>query len=224
VSSVRDLQVLTPERETPVQKFPVRAYLDACSYFDDYQEALDQAASSVDRDAVARAANMLLDAHTRGSCVFSCGNGGSAAIANHLQCDHLKGVSTDTDLSPFVVSLASNVELLTAIANDIAYDDVFAYQLRAQARSGDVLVAVSSSGSSANIVRALTSARDCDVFTIALTGFDGGDARRLADVAVHVQATNYGIIEDLHQAIMHSLAQFIRQSRMTPAAIASRSF
>ena len=84
--------------------------------------------------------------------MFSCGNGGSASIANHLQCDHIKNVGTSTDLLPRVMSLSANVELLTAIANDHAYEDVFTYQLRSQARPGDVLVAVSSSGRSANIV------------------------------------------------------------------------
>ena len=87
--------------------------------------------------------------------VFSCGNGGSAAIANHLQCDHLKGVRTGTDLTPRVVSLSSNIELITAISNDIGYEDVFTYQLQSQSQPGDVLIAISSSGRSPNIARAL---------------------------------------------------------------------
>ena len=156
--------------------------------------------------------------------MFSCGNGGSASIANHLQCDHVKGVRTTTDLPPRVLSLSTNVELLTAIANDMGYEDVFVYQLQSQSRPGDVLVAISSSGRSANIVRALTWARDNGLHTIAITGFDGGAARTLADVAIHVDCTNYGIVEDLHQAIMHALAQYIRQSRMTAETISARVF
>jgi D-sedoheptulose 7-phosphate isomerase/D-glycero-D-manno-heptose 1,7-bisphosphate phosphatase len=156
--------------------------------------------------------------------VFSCGNGGSASIANHLQCDHTKNIGKSTDLLPRVLSLSVNVEVLTAIANDHAYQDVFTHQLRSQARPGDVLVAVSSSGRSANIVTALRWARDHGLHTIALTGFDGGEARTTADVCVHVDGTNYGVIEDLHQTIMHALAQYIRQSRMTPAAISSSVF
>ena len=88
--------------------------------------------------------------------MFSCGNGGSAAIANRAQCDHVKGVRTTTDLTPRVLSLSTNVELLTAIANDMGYEKVFVYQLESQSRPGDVLIAVSSSGRSPNIVRALT--------------------------------------------------------------------
>ena len=180
-----------------------------------------RAASSIDPAALDRAAAILLEAYTRGAGVFSCGNGGSASIANHLQCDHVKGIRTTTDLAPRVMSLSTNVELLTAIANDMAYENVFAYQLQSQSGPGDVLIAVSSSGRSPNIVRALAWARDHGLRTIAITGFDGGDARAVAEVTIHVDGANYGIVEDLHQAIMHALAQYIRQSRMTADAISS---
>ncbi len=224
MTSLHDPEVVSGGARARTDEFPTRPYPDASSYFDDYHAILDRAAFTIDRAAVARATRLILDAHARGSCIFACGNGGSAAIANHLQCDHLKGVSTDTDLSPRVLSLATNVELITAIANDIGYEDVFAYQIRTQARPGDVLLAISSSGRSPNIIRALIAARDCGVSTIALTGFGGGEAQRMADVNIHVDASNYGIVEDLHQAIMHALAQYIRQSRMTDTAIASRAF
>jgi len=124
---------------------------------------------------------MLEAAIHNGHFVYSCGNGGSAAIANHLQCDFLKGAQTDTELLPRVVSLSSHLELITAIANDIAYDEVFAYQLRTLARPGDVLLTISSSGNSENIVRAVQWARDNRVGSIALTGFDGGRSATLAD-------------------------------------------
>jgi D-sedoheptulose 7-phosphate isomerase/D-glycero-D-manno-heptose 1,7-bisphosphate phosphatase len=156
--------------------------------------------------------------------MFSCGNGGSASIANHMQCDHVKGIRTATDLAPHVLSLSTNVELLTAIANDTGYENIFAYQLQSQSGPGDVLLAVSSSGRSPNIVRALTWARDQGLRTIAVTGFDGGAARAVAEVSIHVDCTNYGIVEDLHQAIMHALAQYVRQSRMSAGAIATAVF
>ena len=205
-------------------KFPTRAYEGAASYFDDYARELAKAASTVETVALDRAASILLNAYTRGARVFSCGNGGSAAIANHMQCDQAKGLRTGTDLVPRFVSLSSNVEVLTAIANDLAYEDVFSYQLQSQSGPGDVLVAVSSSGRSPNIVRALTWARDNGLATIALTGFTGGGARTVADVAIHVDSTNYGIVEDLHQAVTHALAQYLRQSRMTPDVISASVF
>ena len=225
MSSLYDLQALAPSSAAgPQPNFPAVSYATAAWYFDAYAEETARAVRSIEPASLDHAAAILLDAYTRGAGVFSCGNGGSAAIANHLQCDHVKGVRTTTDLVPRVVSLSTNVELLTAIANDLGYEDVFAYQLQSQSGPGDVLIAISSSGRSPNIVRALTWARDHGLRTIALTGFDGGDARAVAEVVIHVDGANYGIVEDLHQTIMHALAQYIRQSRMTADAIDSSVF
>jgi D-sedoheptulose 7-phosphate isomerase/D-glycero-D-manno-heptose 1,7-bisphosphate phosphatase len=216
--------VLGSAAEEPEPAFPIKPYVMPSTYCTDYFAETAKAAESIDAAQLERAVALLVDAYTRGATVFSCGNGGSAAIANHLQCDHLKGVRTDTDLTPRVTSLSSNIELITAVANDIGYEDVFAYQLQSQARPGDVVVAISSSGRSPNIVRALSWARSHEVATIALTGFDGGDARTIADAAVHVDSANYGVIEDLHQAVMHLMAQYIRQAHMPADAIAATRF
>lgn len=224
MSTVHNFHVPAPTTESTRAKFPNAPHARAGWYFDAYIEENARAASSIDPAALDRAAAVLLEAYTSAAGVFSCGNGGSAAIANHLQCDHVKGVRTATDLTPRVVSLSASIELITAIANDLAYEDVFVYQLQSQSGPGDVLVAVSSSGRSPNIVRALTWARDHGLRTIALTGFDGGQARAVAEVTIHVESANYGIVEDLHQAIMHALAQYIRQSRMTADAISSSVF
>ena len=182
-------------------KFPVAPYASAASYFGAYAEEMARAAQfgRTRWRSIGRRRSCSRPTPS-GAGVFACGNGGSAAIANHLQCDHVKGIRTGTDLPPGCMSLSTNVELLTAIANDIGYEDVFVYQLQSQARPGDVLIAVSSSGRSPNIVRALTWARDHGLRTIALTGFGGGDARAVAEVAIHVDGANYGIVEDLHQA------------------------
>jgi D-sedoheptulose 7-phosphate isomerase/D-glycero-D-manno-heptose 1,7-bisphosphate phosphatase len=217
MTTTHDLTATSP-------KFPVARYPEASSYSDAYFEEAARAARTIDRFELDRAAAVLLQAYRDGAAVFSCGNGGSAAIANHLQCDHLKGVRTHTDLMPRVISLSSSIELITAIANDISYDDVFAYQLQSQSRPGDVLIAISSSGRSPNIVKTLVWARDHGLHTIALTGFDGGVARELADVTLHAASSNYGVIEDLHQSVMHALAQYLRQSCMSPDLIRSVSF
>jgi D-sedoheptulose 7-phosphate isomerase/D-glycero-D-manno-heptose 1,7-bisphosphate phosphatase len=224
MNPVSDLQITAPPADGAAATFPATPYSAAGWYFGAYAEEIARAASSVDSAAFDKAAAILLEAYTRGAGVFACGNGGSASIANHLQCDHLKGIRTATDLAPRVVSLSTNVELLTAIANDMGYENVFTYQLESQSGPGDVLVAVSSSGRSPNIVRALRWASDHGLRTIALTGFDGGEARTAAEVSLHVDGRNYGIVEDLHQAIMHALAQYIRQSRMAADAISSSVF
>jgi phosphoheptose isomerase len=224
MSSLYDLQTCTPAADSTPEKFPASRYLSAPPFFDTYAEETARAWKTIEPAALDRAAAILLDVYTRDAGMFSCGNGGSASIANHLQCDHVKGIRTATDLAPRVMSLSTNVELLSAIANDMGYENVFVYQLQSQARPGDALIAVSSSGRSPNIVHALTWARDHGLRTVALTGFDGGAARTVAEVAIHVDCANYGIVEDLHQGIMHALAQYIRQSRMTPEAISTSVF
>jgi phosphoheptose isomerase len=224
MTSTYEFEVLDPKAPGRPAKFPNRRHEHAASYCDDYLKESARAASSIDLSKVERAAAVLLHTYTTGGNVFSCGNGGSAAVANHLQCDHVKGIQTGTDLLPRVMSLSSNVELLTAIANDLTFEHVFTYQLQSQARPGDVLIAISSSGRSPNIVRALTWAREHRLRTIALTGFSGGEAKQLAETAIHVDCENYGVIEDQHQAIMHAIAQYLRQSRMTEAAVAASTF
>jgi phosphoheptose isomerase len=224
MSSLYDPRSAGPAADASPVKFPIAPYASTASYFDAYADELSRAAKTINPTTLDQAAAILLEAYARDARMFSCGNGGSAAVANHMQCDHVKGVRTTTDLTPSVLSLSANVELLSAIANDLGYENVFVYQLQSQSRPGDVLIAVSSSGRSPNIVRALEWARDHDLRTIALTGFNGGAAKVTAEVAVHVDCTNYGIIEDLHQAIMHALAQYVRQSRMTADAISTNVF
>ena len=204
--------------------FPAHRYEEACSFATDYAGELSAALATVDTARFEAAARVLNAAYDRGATVFSCGNGGSASIANHFQCDHVKGVRSDTDLRTRVQSLSTNVEILSAIANDIGYDQVFDYQLQSLARPGDVLVTVSSSGRSPNIVRALQWCADNGVETIALSGFAGGPSRDLATVSIHVDSTNYGVVEDAHQACMHLLAQYVRQSRMSGEAVANGVF
>ncbi len=204
--------------------FPDKGYLSIANYCDDYLARLAQAGASIDRAALARAAELLDSVFARGAWLFVCGNGGSAAIANHLLCDVAKGVQTDTGMLPRVMSLSSNLEMVTAIANDIAFEDCFLYQLRTAARGGDLLMTISSSGDSENIVRTLDWAAANGLESIALTGFDGGRAAPLATVNLHVDGDNYGVIEDTHQSIMHVLAQYLRQAQMPDALIAERKF
>ncbi|HEY7596045.1 MAG TPA: HAD-IIIA family hydrolase [Actinophytocola sp.] len=205
-------------------KFPARQFDRADSYGGAYVAELSRAFDTVDLSRVHAAAELLTDAYLRDGAVFACGNGGSASIANHLQCDHVKGVRNGTGLLARVQSLSTNMELFSAIANDIGYEHVFSYQLESIARPGDVLIAVSSSGRSPNIVRAVDWANANGMRTIALTGFEGGDTRARANVPIHVDSRNYGIIEDAHQALMHLLAQYVRQSQLSADAVAGQVF
>jgi len=204
--------------------FPDQVYPTAGAYIAGYRDEMARAWASIDLAAFDRAAAMLDAAIKARRIVYACGNGGSAAISGHLLCDFLKGIQTDTPLLPRVVSLASHLELITAIANDIAYDEVFAYQLRTMAMPDDVLITISASGNSENIVRAVDWARANGVGTIAMTGFSGGRSAQRADVVLHVAAENYGIVEDIHQSMMHCLAQYLRQRALIPGQAATRAF
>jgi len=144
--------------------------------------------------------------------LFVCGNGGSAAISEHFSCDHSKGICTDTNIKPFVVPLASNVSLITAIGNDIGFEEIFSKQIEWFGDWNDGLLVISSSGNSPNIINALKMAKKNNLSTMALVGFDGGKAKDLAQISVHVNSNNYGIVEDCHQIIMHSMAQHIRKT------------
>jgi D-sedoheptulose 7-phosphate isomerase len=205
-------------------KFPLENYPRASEFCAAYFETVSAAMAGVDTLAVERAAGFLTRLFSADRTLYVCGNGGSAAIANHLLCDFAKGIQTGTVLRPKVVSLSSHVELITAIGNDLDFADIFAFQLRTAAREGDALMTISASGNSENIVRAMQWAVQNKVQTLALTGFGGGRSAKLANYHIHVPAANYGVAEDVHQSVMHILAQFIRMRLMDPATIAGEPF
>src|SRR5215469_7857185 len=208
----------------PTPTFPGRKFAAASSFAEAYFAQITAAACSVDKDTIHRAAHILANVYAAHGTVYACGNGGSAAISNHLVCDHCKLVQTDTNLAPRIVSLSTTVEMITAIANDLSFDEVFVYQLRTMAIPGDALITISASGDSENVVRAASWAKANGILVISMTGFSGGRSAEIADVHLHVDANNYGIIEDVHQALMHILAQYIRQAHMADDLVAQRKF
>ena len=133
-------------------------------------------------------------------------------------------MQTDTGWRPRVASLSANTPLLSAISNDMSYAEAFAYQVNSFGRRGDLLITISSSGDSDNIVRAIEAARQQNMGVLSFTGFDGGRSRQLADVNLHVDAHNYGVVEDVHQSLMHMIMQYLRQSRMDPGLVPQRKF
>ena len=146
--------------------------------------------------------------------VLVIGNGGSADIGDHWSCDFTKGISEDTNKKINVRNLGSNMALMTAIANDISYEDVFSKQIEWCQELDALVIAVSSSGSSPNIVKGLKTAKQKGYSTFAFVGFNGGTVLKnnLADYIVHIDANNYGVVEDCHHILMHMLAQDIRKS------------
>ena len=167
--------------------------------------------ASIDHEIFKQAADRIMDAIRSGHTIYTAGNGASAAIAQHWACDYTKGCSDlESGFKPRVVSLSANIPLMTAISNDISYDEVYSYQLERLADPGDVFISISSSGNSPSVVRACEVAIDKGVDVIALTGFDGGRTRELAHYPLHVDIQEYEATEDVHQAIMHMIAKYIR--------------
>lgn len=179
------------------------------SYMRDYAASLRSAIEGISSDAVEKVCEQVLHATENGRQIFVIGNGGSAAVAEHLCCDWTKG----TNCSGYPVissrSLTSNVALYSAIANDYGFDHVFDTQLDFFAGQGDVLIAISSSGNSPNVLNAVVRAKELGVFVAGFSGFSGGKLADMADASVYVATNNYGIVEDAHQAVMHIIAQFI---------------
>ena len=167
--------------------------------------------ASIDHDVFRSAAEAIFSAIKRNKTIYTAGNGASAAIAQHWACDYTKGCSNlKTGFNPRVISLSANIPLMTAISNDISYDEVYSYQLERLANHGDVFISISSSGNSPSVVRACEVADAKGMDIIALTGFTGGRTRELAHYPIHVDVQEYEAVEDVHQAIMHIIAKYLR--------------
>jgi len=182
--------------------------------------AVEEGLESIKQFRLQQAADIICKAIKERRTIYTVGNGASAAIAQHWACDYTKGCSNVTEDKFFkvrVVSLAANIPLMTAISNDISYDEVYSYQLERLGSPGDVLITISSSGNSPNVVRAIEAAIKEKMHVITLTGFDGGKSKELADeyingINLHVDCPEYEAAEDCHQAIMHMIAKYIRQT------------
>jgi D-sedoheptulose 7-phosphate isomerase len=181
------------------------------AFADRYFDHLRELFGRIERDEIAAFVQALLDARARGSRVFFIGNGGSATTASHFAND--LAIGTKASARPFrVVSLTDNVATLTAIANDYGYAEVFTVQLKAYMEPNDVVVAISASGNSPNVVGAIRWANEHGAVTVGLTGFDGGQLRGLARVSLHVPtgAGEYGPVEDLHMIFDHLVSTYVR--------------
>ncbi len=154
--------------------------------------------------------DILMRAYQRHQMTYVFGNGGSAALASHFACDLAKGTRNGSAKRFKVLALTDNVPLMTAWANDSSYEDIFAEQLAIFASPGDVAFAISASGNSPNVLKALKVARHAGVITAGLTGFEGGKMRALCDASVVIPADNMQLIEDLHLCVTHSLFTCIR--------------
>ena len=195
-------------------KFPNKNHTNLPEFLFGYTSEITKGFESIDLNQLKLIQEVMDTTIKNGHTIFSCGNGGSSAISDHFVCDFLKGTATDTKIQPIIHSFTSNTPTLTAVANDISYDDIFSFQLEKYATNQDLLICISSSGKSQNIIRAISQAKDMGVKTISFVGFTGGEAKEMSDYCIHINSNNYGIVEDVHQSLMHLLAQYIRLNNL----------
>jgi D-sedoheptulose 7-phosphate isomerase len=161
-------------------------------------------------DDVETLSEMLYRAYTDGKQVFVLGNGGSASTASHMAADLGKNTIGPNMRRFRIMSLNDNIPLMTALSNDLGYENMFAEQLQNLIQPGDVLIVISGSGKSPNVLRAMEYARSRSAEVVALLGFDGGPAAELADISVLIGSDDYGVVEDAHLIINHILVEYFR--------------
>ena len=177
--------------------------------FLDYADRLHATLKGADWAAVGQLAQTLRDCWRTGRRVFLCGNGGSAGNAIHIANDFLYGIGKGRIPGLRVQALPANVSVLTCLANDEGYAEIFSRQLMVDGQSGDVLIALSGSGNSPNILRALEQAKAMGIRSFAILGYSGGKAKGLADVALHFAIDDMQISEDLQVIISHMIMQWL---------------
>ncbi len=178
-------------------------------YFDYLKRVLD----SIDFSEINRFIELLLNARENGNTVFFIGNGGSASTASHFANDLSFGCN-DYEQPFKVASLTDNVSILTALGNDFGYDEIFVRQLKIQGKKGDILVGISASGNSDNVIKAFEFAKKNGIYTVAITAFDGGIMKKIADDGVHVPTDykEYGPAEDAHMILDHLVTAYLMRA------------
>jgi D-sedoheptulose 7-phosphate isomerase len=181
------------------------------SEFRTYFSRVSETLNRLDIQAVEDFVELLLHAHKNEKTIYIFGNGGSAATASHVTGDFLKGISYGLDKRFRVICLSDNIPGLTAISNDLGYDEIFVEQLKAFLRKDDLVIGISGSGNSANIVKAMEYAGRNGARTIAMCGYKGGRIRELADLVIHVPVNDMEITEDIHILIFHAVKQALNK-------------
>ena len=204
----------------------IATHLELHTVLAEYRDGLKAVLDALCDEDVQIFADYLHDAYERGKFIFIIGNGGSAATASHMACDLGKTVLGRDIAAPRrrfrALALTDNMPLVTAWGNDVQYEMVFAQQLRNLATEGDLLVVITGSGNSPNIVAAVQAARELGVTAVGLLGFDGGAVKGLLQHAIVAESDNYGYIEDAHMMLTHLVTAYFKQALQREAIAAGR--
>ena len=173
-----------------------------------YKADVLKAIETIDLEKVGQAIDILKRARDEDRRIFVCGNGGSASTASHFVCDMVKGASFNRDKRFRIMALTDSLPTITAYANDVSYDCVFVEQLKNFAEPGDVVIAISGSGNSPNVLQAMEYANSIGCRTIALSGRDGGKLGPMAQLNLQASNPHMGRIEDVHMIVMHMICYY----------------
>jgi D-sedoheptulose 7-phosphate isomerase len=177
----------------------------------DYLHRLTTTLEGLPAGSIESLSEMLYRAYTDGKQVFTLGNGGSASTASHMAADLAKNTIGPNMRRFRIMSLNDNISILTSLSNDLGYENVFSEQLQNLIQPGDMLIVLSGSGNSPNVIRAMEYARSRSAEVAALVGFGGGRAAEIADLSILVDSSDYGVVEDAHLVINHILVEYFRQ-------------
>lgn len=178
-------------------------------HFEDYFKKVSDTLKEVDIDSIYSAIDIILDCYQKGNTIYIFGNGGSASTASHVAGDFMKGISYGIDKRFRVICLNDNIPAITAISNDLSYDEVFYEQLKTYLKKDDVVIGISGSGNSVNVIKALSYAKDLGSTIIALSGYKGGKIKSIAHILIHAPLNDMEITEDIHIIIFHAIKQLI---------------
>ena len=171
----------------------------------DYKTMLAAALAGFDFSQLESAVQLVRETYHADRQIFTIGNGGSAAVAVHLAADFGKNIALPGEKYPRIMTLCANSSALTALGNDCGYDETFSGQLRNFLNPGDLLIAISSSGNSPNIIKGVEYAQAGGGKVIGMSGFNGGRLKELADISLHVPANVYEVVEDMHSIFCHAI-------------------
>ena len=191
-------------------KFPISKISESKEFYLNYVNQKNNLLQNINFIELDKIINLLKKCFKNNNTVYTCGNGGSSTLADHFACDFIKQSNNKTNLQVKSISLTSNFSLISAIANDINFDEIFSFQIEKLCKKNDVLFLFSVSGNSPNLVKAIKKAKKMSVKTISFTGFDGGKLAKMSDLNLNFPIANYGIVEDCHVSLMHYLSQYLR--------------
>jgi len=192
------------------KKFPLKKISKSKDFYLEYITQKNDLLQKINFKELDKIINLLKKSFKNNNILYTCGNGGSSSLADHFTCDFIKQTNKQTSLKVKSISLTANFSLISAIANDINYDEIFSFQIEKLCKKNDILFLFSVSGNSPNLLKAIKKAKMLGVKTVSFTGFNGGKLSKMSDFNLNFPIANFGIVEDCHISVMHYLSQYLR--------------